>query len=134
LIIKLGSNKGIIPFFCFETTWQAGLGKLPPASPPGFVPWEDSANMKAVQSRRLQIVNDLGLHARSAAKLAKLAGEANGGVWIMKNGNTADATSILDILTLACPKGSEITVSIDDKADMITLDRIAVLIRSGFGE
>lgn len=110
------------------------MGKLPPASPPGFVPWEDSANMKAVQSRRLRIVNDLGLHARSAAKLAKLAGEANGGVWIMRNGNTADATSILDILALACPKGSEITVSIDDKADMPTLDRIAVLIRSGFGE
>lgn len=90
--------------------------------------------MKAVQSRSLQIVNDLGLHARSAAKLAKLAGEARAGVWIMKNGNTADATSMLDIMTLACPKGSEITVSIDDEADVNTLERIVELIRSGFGE
>jgi phosphocarrier protein HPr len=63
--------------------------------------------MKTVQSRTLRIVNDLGLHARSAAKLAKLAGEASEGVWIMKNGDTADATSMLDILTLACPKGTE---------------------------
>ena len=90
--------------------------------------------MKPVQSKTLRIVNELGLHARSAAKLAKLAGEASGGVWILKNGNSADATSVLDILTLACPKGAEITVSIEDEVDMNTLERIAALVRSGFGE
>lgn len=90
--------------------------------------------MKPAQSRTLRIVNELGLHARSAAKLAKLAGEASGGVWIMKNGHTADATSMLDILTLVCPKDAEITVSIDDETDRNTLERIAALIRSGFGE
>jgi len=90
--------------------------------------------MKTAQSRTLRIVNDLGLHARSAAKLAKLAGEARGGVWIMKNGDAADARSMLDILTLACPVGTTITVSVDDEADLNTLERIAVLIRSGFGE
>jgi phosphocarrier protein len=96
--------------------------------------WNPRETMKTARSRTLQIVNDLGLHARSAAKLAKLAGEASGGVWIMKNGNVADATSVLDILTLACPAGTEITVCIDDEADMYTLDRIAALVRSGFGE
>jgi phosphocarrier protein HPr len=90
--------------------------------------------MKAAQSRTLQIVNDLGLHARSAAQLAKLAAEAAGSVWIMKNGARADATSMLDVLTLACPKGSTITVSIEDEADIETLDRIEDLIRHGFGE
>ncbi len=90
--------------------------------------------MKHAKYKTLRIVNDLGLHARSAAKLARLAAEAGGGVWIMKNGDTADATSMLDILALACPEGTEITVSIDDEADMNTLERIAALIRSGFGE
>ena len=90
--------------------------------------------MKEDKSRTLRIVNELGLHARSAAKLAKLAESASGGVWIMKNGDTADATSMLDILTLACPKDTEITVSIDDVADKDILERIAELIRSGFGE
>ena len=90
--------------------------------------------MKAAHSRTLIIVNDLGLHARSAAQLAKLAAEAAGGVWIMKNGETADATSLLDVLTLACPKGSTITVGIEDEADIGTLDRIEDLIRRGFGE
>ena len=82
----------------------------------------------------MTIVNALGLHARSAAKVAKLAGEATAGVWLHKNGDTADATSLLDILTLACPKGTRITVSVDDDADLETLERITELIRSGFGE
>jgi phosphocarrier protein len=90
--------------------------------------------VNTAQSKTIRIVNDLGLHARSAAKLAKLAAEASGGVWIMKNGNTADATSMLDILTLACPKGTEITVSVDDEADLDILEHIATLVRSGFGE
>ncbi|GAB6907723.1 Phosphotransferase system, phosphocarrier protein HPr [Desulfosarcina cetonica] len=90
--------------------------------------------MKAAQTITLRIVNALGLHARSAAQLAKLAAQAKGGVWIDKNGNRADATSLLDILTLACPQGTEVTVSIDDEADMETLEQMAALIRSGFGE
>lgn len=90
--------------------------------------------MKAAHSRTLRIVNDLGLHARSAALLAKVAAEAAGGVWIMKNGTTADATSMLDVLTLACPKGSTITVSIENDSDINTLDRIVALVRRGFGE
>ena len=90
--------------------------------------------MNVTKSRTLTITNELGLHARSAAKLAKLAESAVGGVWLIKNGSTADATSMLDILTLACPKGSEVTVRIDDETDMEILERIAALIRSGFGE
>ncbi len=85
-------------------------------------------------SRTLMIVNELGLHARSAAKLAHLAEQAGHGVWIQKGGDAADATSMLDIMALDCPKGTHITVSIDDEADMETLERIVDLIRSGFGE
>lgn len=90
--------------------------------------------MTAPLSIRLQIVNQLGLHARSAARLAKLASDARGRVWVTKETQTADATSIIDILALACPKGTEISVSIEDEADLNTLARIAELVRSGFGE
>ena len=86
------------------------------------------------RTRTLRIINDLGLHARSAAKLAKLAEAASGGVWIISDGTLADATSILEILTLACPKGAEITISIDDDADATVLERMVELVRSGFGE
>jgi phosphotransferase system HPr (HPr) family protein len=55
-------------------------------------------------------------------------------VWIIKDGKKADASSIIDILTLASPKGSTITVNIDDRSDLEILNNLVQLIESGFGE
>lgn len=85
-------------------------------------------------SRNLPIVNDLGLHARAAAKLANLAQEAEGGIWVSNGVETADATSVIDLLALACLKGTEVTVHIDSDTDIDVLNRIAALVENGFGE
>jgi phosphocarrier protein HPr len=85
-------------------------------------------------SRRVTIINDLGLHARSAAKIAKLAQNVKSNVWIIKDGKKADASSIIDILTLVCPKGSTITLKIDNQSDLGILNDLIQLIESGFGE
>ena len=85
-------------------------------------------------SKDVIVVNELGLHARSAAKIAELAREATSKVWVQKNEERADARSILDILTLACEKGSILTIVIDDRSDMETLNRIVDLVINGFGE
>ena len=85
-------------------------------------------------STDVTVVNDLGLHARSAAKIAELAKNASAKVWVQKNNERVDARSILDILTLACEKGSRLTVVIEDRSDMTTLNRIVELVRNGFGE
>jgi len=58
-------------------------------------------------SKDVTVVNELGLHARSAGKIAKLAGDAVSKVWVQKDEERVDAGSILDILTLACEKGLE---------------------------
>jgi phosphocarrier protein len=84
--------------------------------------------------RDVVITNDFGLHARSAAKIAKLVQNAKSKVWIIKGGKTADASSIIDILTLACPKGSKITLKIDDESDVETLNQLVHLFEVGFGE
>ena len=85
-------------------------------------------------SRRVTITNDLGLHARSAAMIAKLVQNAKSNVWLIKDGKKADASSIIDILTLVCPKGSIITLKIDDQSDLGILNDLVQLIESGFGE
>ena len=85
-------------------------------------------------SRRITITNDLGLHARSAAKIAKLVQKVKSNVWIIKDGKKVDASSIIDILTLVCPKGSMITLKIDDQSDLGILNDLVQLIESGFGE
>jgi len=89
---------------------------------------------KQTVSKNVTVVNELGLHARSAAKIAELARHATSKVWVQKNEERADATSILDILTLACEKGSTLTIVIDDRSDMQTLNHIVELVKNGFGE
>ena len=79
-------------------------------------------------------MNELGLHARPAAVIAKMAQEAKAGVWIVSGGETVDAASIIDILTLACVRGTEITLQIDDQDDIEILNGIAELIESGLEE
>jgi phosphocarrier protein HPr len=85
-------------------------------------------------TRQVIIVNDLGLHARSAAKIAKLANRSKASVWIQKGTAKADASSILDILTLECKKGSQIIISIENDADSEILKSIVELVEKGFGE
>ena len=85
-------------------------------------------------SKEVTVVNELGLHARSAAKIAELARDATSKVWVQKNEERVDARSILDILTLACEKGSKLTIVIEDRADMLILNRIVDLVKNGFGE
>ncbi len=80
------------------------------------------------------IKNELGLHARSAARIAGIAQNSRANVWIQKNDEKADASSIIDILTLACAKGTKITIIIEDLADTHILNAIADLVDSGFGE
>jgi phosphocarrier protein HPr len=85
-------------------------------------------------SRKVTIVNELGLHARSAAKIAELANRSKASVWIQKGDEKADASSIVDILTLACEKGTKITIHIKNKSDLSILEDITELVESGFGE
>jgi phosphocarrier protein len=84
--------------------------------------------------KHVEITNDLGLHARSAAKLVKIAEKAVSRIWLEKDGQKADAFSVIDILTLNCPKGSEITLHAESHEDLPVLNEMAELIIQGFGE
>jgi len=79
-------------------------------------------------------VNELGIHARSAACIANLAKNALENVWVIKEGERADAASIIDVLSLACVQGTEILLQVDDISDINILNEISKLIEAGFGE
>lgn len=85
-------------------------------------------------SRVATIINELGLHARAASKIAALAQQAQSKIWILKDDQKADASSILDVLTLVCPQGSEITLTAEERSDIEILNRITELVKRGFGE
>ncbi|MCF8025778.1 MAG: HPr family phosphocarrier protein [Desulfobacteraceae bacterium] len=85
-------------------------------------------------SKEVTVVNELGLHARPAAMIAKLALQAKAGVWLIKNGEQVDATSIIDILSLSGTRESRITLRIENPSDTEILEKISTLFESGFKE
>ncbi|MFP4040486.1 MAG: HPr family phosphocarrier protein [Desulfosudaceae bacterium] len=85
-------------------------------------------------TKELTVTNELGLHARAAAQVAQLAGRANNVVWLQNGGTQVDASSVIDILSLACVKGSKITFVAEDHADKDILEELTQLVEAGFGE
>lgn len=84
--------------------------------------------------RDIIIVNELGLHARSAAKLARTARAASGAVWIEMRKEKVDAKEIIDIMTLGAAQGDVLRVSVERADDLEVLETIVELVADGFGE
>jgi len=85
-------------------------------------------------SIEVTIINELGLHARAASKIAEIVKNAQSKLWISKDGLKVDASSIIDILTLEGTMGSKITLSADSESDTDILNEIRHMIETGFGE
>ncbi len=77
------------------------------------------------------MANPLGIHARPAALIAKLASSFDGKVWLIKEDEVVDAGSIIDILTLGCSKGTEVTLRMESQPDEKLFMEIAGLIEQG---
>ena len=84
--------------------------------------------------KKATIINELGLHARSAAKIAEVARKANSAVRVARGDLAADATSAIDILTLACAAGETLEFTIEDPEDCDILKALVDLVNDGFGE
>lgn len=82
----------------------------------------------------LEIVNDLGLHARAASKLVKLANGYDAEVFVGHGGREVNGKSILGVLMLACAKGSTISLRCEGPQAGEAYAAIDDLVRDGFGE
>ncbi len=88
----------------------------------------------AQQERTLRLVNKLGLHARPAVNLVKATEGLKCSVRLKMEGMDVDGRSIMEVLMLGAPYGSELTVVTDGKHSEECMKRIADMIESGLGE
>jgi phosphoenolpyruvate-protein phosphotransferase len=86
--------------------------------------------------KQLEIVihNPTGLHARPAKVLVKLAKQFQSDIKIKHGEKTANAKSMVSVLTLGASKGSEVTVTVDGDDEETALAEIEAAIRSGLGD
>jgi phosphocarrier protein HPr len=85
-------------------------------------------------SRAVTVVNQLGMHARAAAKFVHLATKYEAKVRVARDRREMDGKSIMGILLLAAPRGSTITISADGDDEHDALTALVALVESGFGE
>jgi phosphocarrier protein len=84
--------------------------------------------------KNFTIVNRLGLHARAAAQLVQTASEFSSEVILRKEDVEVNGKSIMGILLLAAPKGTQIDVSVDGVDEEEAMQVLSLLIEDGFGE
>lgn len=82
----------------------------------------------------LEVVNTLGLHARAAAKLVRVASSHRASIELEKSGQRADAKSIMGVLLLCGERGSRIVVRAVGDDACAAVESLRVLFADGFGE
>ena len=85
-------------------------------------------------SQDVTVVNQLGMHARAAAKFVHVAGRYRSRVRVSRDAREMDGKSIMGILLLAAARGSTITISADGSDEADAVAALAALVESGFGE
>ena len=87
-----------------------------------------------MQTREVEIVNKLGLHARASAKLTKLASQFKCEVWATKNNRRVNAKSIMGVMTLAANKGSRLQIETTGDDEVEAMAALVALVEDYFGE
>jgi phosphocarrier protein len=80
------------------------------------------------------IRNKLGLHARAAALLVKMANNYAADITIEKDGIEVNGKSIMGILMLAASRGARITLKVEGKDATEAMQTLGQLIENRFGE
>ncbi len=81
-----------------------------------------------------KVRNKFGLHARSAAKIVQLTNRYRSRLFLKKADHEVDASNILSILTLSCPKGTEIQARIIGDDSGAFMEELSELFKEKFGE
>ncbi|MCE7914980.1 MAG: HPr family phosphocarrier protein [Nitrosomonas sp. PRO4] len=87
-----------------------------------------------MQTREVEIVNKLGLHARASAKFTKLASQYKCEVWATRNNRRVNAKSIMGVMMLAANKGSRIQIETIGDDEVEAMASLVALVEDYFGE
>lgn len=90
-----------------------------------------------MQRRKVKVRNRLGLHARAAARLVRLAGGFHSEIALARIDtpvNVVDAKSIFGVLLLAATQDTDLEVTAQGEDEIEALDAVCGLIDDYLGE
>jgi phosphocarrier protein HPr len=87
-----------------------------------------------VISRAVTVPNELGMHARAAARFVRLASSFTAQIRVNRDGRAIDGKSIMGLLLLAAARGATITITAEGPDELAALDALCGLVERGFDE
>ena len=84
--------------------------------------------------KSVQIINKLGLHARAATKLVKLANLHESKITLIQGDSTAPANSVLALMMLESSQGKTVDIICEGSDAEKAMDAIVSLIENKFDE
>lgn len=85
-------------------------------------------------TRELEIMNQLGIHARPAAMFVKAASRFQASCQVERKGARVNGKSIMGMLTLEAAKGTRITLTIEGPDAEEMMETLARIVESKFNE
>ena len=85
-------------------------------------------------SQNVTVVNQLGMHARAAAKFVHLAARFQSRVLVSRQDREMDGKSIMGLLLLAAARGTVVTIMADGADEQAAVEALSDLVAGGFGE
>lgn len=89
---------------------------------------------EAAVTRQVEVVNPQGLHARPASLLVRKANEFSASVTLWIGADQADCKSIMEVMMLASPRGTKVTIEANGPQAETVVEALATLFADGFGE
>lgn len=80
------------------------------------------------------ILNKLGVHARPAAEITKVASKFKSDISLINNGKEINAKSLLMIMSLGIKNGDELTVRVNGNDEDEAMEALNTLIENNFYE
>jgi len=87
-----------------------------------------------MKTSRVTLANKLGLHARAASKLVNTAAGFQCDVSLTRDDRRVNAKSIMGVLMLAAPVGTELVIECDGPDEDQALEALERLVQDLFGE
>ncbi len=85
-----------------------------------------------IHRRTVTVINDQGLHFRPCQLIAMAAQQHEGAVVLSRGATRADAKSLLELLTLAAEKGTNLELEVTGLGGNHVVEKVCELFSNGF--
>jgi phosphocarrier protein len=78
---------------------------------------QETSDSNEILSKELLVQNKMGIHARPAAMIVRIANTYTGEVWVDKDDEQVNGKSIMGLMMLAAGKDSKLTIRTEGPLD-----------------